>query len=269
MSYLQASWRRWLAWLAVAIVFAIACVFLSDWQFDRRAQVVAKNDLIAANYDKPAVSPEGLLPSGEFDPALEWRPVSLRGEYLAGSELLVRNRPYGGNQGFLQVAVFVSNDGHSYLVDRGWLPTGSSNLLPDQIPNLPTGEIGLTARVRAAETSSNKDDSPGLLAAVSPAALALQVPAANGLRTQYYLRLASETPVGSDMPMLEPRPQLSEGNHLSYAIQWLIFAMLAFVTLGVFIRQERNHYRAANEPGFVMPVKRASRADRDNAAEDA
>mgnify|MGYP000193316664 CR=1 FL=1 len=50
MSYFKLSWRRWLSWLAVVIVFAIACTFLSRWQFARRAEVVAKNDLISGNY---------------------------------------------------------------------------------------------------------------------------------------------------------------------------------------------------------------------------
>jgi DNA-binding transcriptional regulator of glucitol operon len=41
--------RRWGGYLALVIVFAIACGFLSWWQWSRRAEAVAEIGRIEAN----------------------------------------------------------------------------------------------------------------------------------------------------------------------------------------------------------------------------
>jgi cytochrome oxidase assembly protein ShyY1 len=89
------------------------------------------------------------------------------------------------------------------------------------------------------------------------------------LATEYYLRLAAESPASILAPKIETMPELSEGNHLSYAIQWIVFAVLAFVTMAYFIRQELEHYRVANDSNYVPKVTRKTRAQRDNEVEDA
>lgn len=274
MNYLATSWRRWLAWLVVASVFAVACVFLSNWQFNRRAEVVAKNDLIIRNYDQPAQPVEQLLGAAGFDRAIEWRPVSLTGHYLPGTDRLVRNKPYGGNQGFLQVAFFENADGGLYLIDRGWLPTGSTNETPDLVPPLPSGELKLEARIRAAEPTDGKTVTAGLLPYVNPKLLATEAAISAGFEGTAYLRLSGEVSasgVGLNLPsrpMLEAKPQLSEGNHLSYAIQWIMFAVMAFATLAYFARTERRHYLEATDPNFVAKPKRVRRSELDERVED-
>ncbi len=55
MSYFAQSWKRWLVWLVVATVFAISCVLLSEWQFDRRAHRVEQIELVKQNYYAPTV----------------------------------------------------------------------------------------------------------------------------------------------------------------------------------------------------------------------
>ncbi|MGO7984169.1 hypothetical protein ACC691_40755, partial [Rhizobium johnstonii] len=54
----------------------------------------------------------------------------------------------------------------------------------------------------------------------------------------------SESPEPSDTPPLAAeKPALDEGPHLSYAFQWFVFALLAFVGFGWAIVQE---YRVIN-----------------------
>ncbi|MEN9607001.1 MAG: hypothetical protein RL605_829 [Actinomycetota bacterium] len=269
MSYFKLSWRRWLSWLAVVIVFAIACTFLSRWQFARRAEVVAKNDLISGNYDMAIAPIEKLAPRGRFVAANEWRPVSISGHYVAGTQLLVRNKPYAGEPGFLQVGVFQARDLSLYLVDRGWLPTGNEHDSPDIVTVLPSGELDIVGRIRAAEPTGSKTAPKGQLPTVDPIAAAHQLALKEPIAAGVYVRLASETPSAKVAPRLETMPELSEGNHLSYAIQWIMFAILAFATLVWFVRQEFEHYRAATEANFVPRKRRVTRAQRDNEAEDA
>ena len=269
MTYLKSSWKRWLGWLIIVVIFAIACSFLSNWQFSRRAQVVAANSIVEGNYNKPALPISDVLVAGSLPAMNEWHPVSVTGHYVQGSALLVRNRPYAGVPGFHQVAVFQASDLQLYLVDRGWLPTGERQDSPDLVPELPTGEIQIQARLRFAENLKGKDAPVGQLAAISPLGAAAQIGAKEPIASGFYLRLASEVPTSDVAPKLETKPELSEGNHLRYAIQWIIFAILAFVTLTYFVRQEIEHYRSNNDVNYVAKARRKSRADRDNEIEDA
>ncbi|MEY2946460.1 MAG: hypothetical protein RL243_1244, partial [Actinomycetota bacterium] len=34
--YFRTGFKRWIRWIAVAVVFAIACGFLANWQWNRR-----------------------------------------------------------------------------------------------------------------------------------------------------------------------------------------------------------------------------------------
>lgn len=87
------------------------------------------------------------------------------------------------------------------------------------------------------------------------------------LNQQWYLRLSSEQePADQAVKLL--RPTTDEGNHLSYAIQWLIFGVLAFITLVFTVRKEYDFYRSKNDPNYVPKVRKKTRAEFDQEAED-
>lgn len=122
MTYLAESWKRWLVWLVLVIVFATACVFLSEWQFERRAARVAEIELVQQNFDKPA---EAIAAVDLTAKESKWTPVRVTGEYLNEDQVLVRNRPRSGQPGFETVVPFRTSDGQIFAVSRGWLPTGN------------------------------------------------------------------------------------------------------------------------------------------------
>lgn len=45
----------WLGWLAMCMVFMIACYFLGQWQLDRREHVVEENNRVVENYDEDPI----------------------------------------------------------------------------------------------------------------------------------------------------------------------------------------------------------------------
>ena len=53
-----------------------------------------------------------------------------------------------------------------------------------------------------------------------------------------------------------PKPQLDEGNHLSYALQWILFAIMAAAALVWAIRKELQA-----RAGIVRVVKKDRDAD--------
>lgn len=232
--------RRWGGYLALVVVFAIACGFLSWWQWSRRADAVAEIDKIEANYDAPAVPLADLVPRLDADvDAAEWHPVVVSGEYLADEQLLVRNRPRNSEAGFEVLVPLRLADGTVFVVDRGWVPAGSTPEAPESVPAVPRGEVTVVVRLKPGEPEIPGRGAPeGQLATVRLPDVAelLGTPTYTGM----YGLLVSEDPVAAETPLAAIRPVEDEGPHLSYALQWIAFGILAFVGLVWAVRRERK-----------------------------
>lgn len=268
-AWLRAAWRRWLTWLALASVFSIACWFLSQWQLSRHDQMNALIQRIDKNYSMPAV-PGSQWIKQHPNPALsnEYLALEFKGSYVANSCLLVRNRPRSGQPGFEQICVFRAKSGDLLFVNRGWLATGSSQDSPDDLLLPTSDETTLVGRVKLPESPDMRSAPRGQLMSVNLAQakkkLAADVAEA---KSSFYLLAESESPRAKRTPLYSTKPQISEGNHLSYAMQWVIFAIMAFTAIGWAIRQELIARKSATQPNFVMK-KRKRVGEDDEAYED-
>ena len=235
--------RRWFGYLGIAILFAIGCVLLSNWQFDRRDEALVEVNRIEKNYDAtPTPLTEALPALDTFNPDLKWTPVTMQGTYLVDEQLLVRNRPYGGQPGFEVLTPLLLTDGSVFIVDRGWVAPGAEQDLPDEVPAPPSGEVTVVAHLKAGE--------PSLAGRTAPAG---QIPTiqlheidtliSQPMYTEAYGLLASESPAAAVRPAAAPKPEPDEGPHLSYAVQWIVFALFGFGGLAYALRQE---YRLIN-----------------------
>jgi cytochrome oxidase assembly protein ShyY1 len=261
------KWRfalssRWFGYLAITIIFAIACVGLSLWQIARRDQALYQIHLVQQNYDRNPVPITEALPSLEsYKESQQWTPVSLHGRYLADRQLLVRNRPVNGEAGFEVLVPLQQDDGSIFVVDRGWLPTGSKQEVPDHIPAPPSGEVTVIARLMAGEPTLPGRTTPansGQIATIQLHDIAKLVD--HPSYTAAYGLLDSETPAPGDArPAAMMKPQPDEGPHLSYAFQWLVFGILAFLGLGWAVRQEYRIINAADPEERERANERARR----------
>lgn len=257
---------RWGVYVLVAIAFAVACVFLSQWQFDRNDSRAEQIELVEQNYDAEPVPLEEIIPGDDFDDAEEWRPVVLQGEYLSEDQLLVRNRPHGGTSAFEVLVPFRHSDGRVFIVDRGWVPPGEGTG-PDAVASPPAGEVEVVVRVRPGEPlpPSGRGAPEGQVPTIHLPTVAERVD--GDVITSAYGRLVSEDPApeaalgGFDSPTEDPGP------HLSYAIQWILFAIMGFIFIGYIIRTEVVKHREEVE-GRPAEPKRPRRRDRDADAED-
>jgi cytochrome oxidase assembly protein ShyY1 len=261
--------RRWAPWIALVVLFSIATTILSWWQFSRREEIVERIDQVIENYDKPAV------PFSELDWKLdefgqtdaEWTPVLVSGTYLPQEAVIVRNRPLSGQAGFLQLVPLVLDDGRILMVERGWLQAGERITEPESNPLPEQGRHDLQLRLRAPEVDLDREPVPGQLASIYPADLEPALSAYGSLITDRYGRLVTESPGYSNAPMGMPKPTLNEGNHLSYALQWILFGIMAFAAL---IWAYRNDRRIRlEEQGLLAPkIRRKTLSDLDNEFED-
>ncbi len=262
MTYFAESWKRWLAWLVLVVVFAASCVFLSEWQFERRAARVAEIELVQQNFDLAPVALSNELLEAKSS---KWIPVRIIGEYLVDKNVLVRNRPRSGQPGFETVVPFRSDDGQIFAVSRGWLPTGNLQDSPDDVPLPSASKQEIIARLVPSERRLERGAPVGQVASMNLQEIADET--GLQLNQNWYLRLSSES-IDAPQAVKLLRPATDEGNHLSYAIQWLLFGLLAFITLIFTVRKEFDFYRAKNDPSFVPKVRKRTRADADAELED-
>jgi len=238
--------RRWLGYLALVVAFAIACVCLSLWQLARRDEARQEITRVEQNWDARARPIDEVLPElDSFDSDDKWVRVSLTGRYLTEDELLARGRPLDGNPGFEQLVPFLLEDGTVFVVDRGWLPVGNEQDAPDTDPVPPQGLVTVVVRLKAGEpTVAGRSAPEGQIATVHLPTIAELVDAPT--YTGAYGLLDTEEPT-ANRPKAFPKPVADEGPHLSYAFQWIVFGIMAFIGLGWAIRQEYR-IRNADDP---------------------
>ncbi|MDY0909885.1 SURF1 family protein [Microbacterium sp. CFBP9034] len=270
---------RWGIYIALAVVFAIACAFLSNWQFTRNEERSAQLALVDANYDAAPVPLAELIPAGDaLDPADQWHPVRLVGQYVGDDELLVRNRPHGGTAAFEVLVPFRLEDGRVVLINRGWVPPGEDRPEPDAVPAPPEGEVTVVARLKPGEQlpSSGRSAPDGQVPTINLPLIAetVSTEAGSALELSAYGVMVSEDPAPASRPGALESPSEDPGPHLSYAIQWILFALMGFIFIGYVIRTERRHRRedAEDEDGAdaaPAPAAASRRRDRDAEDEDA
>jgi surfeit locus 1 family protein len=139
----------------------------------------------------------------------------------------------------------LADDGTTVVVNRGFVPLAFEVAAP------PTGDTEILARVRLPQERQRGEltDPAGAGAPVVEVRridlgrLAAQLP---GDVAPVYLDLIDSIPaVGPDDPVPVPPPTLDEGPHLSYAAQWLIFALAVLVGWVLAIRRSISTHRQA------------------------
>jgi len=284
---------RWTAYIGVAIVFAIACAFLSHWQLSKNTARSEQLAIIDENYDTAPVPVDDLLePNQTLPEHLKWRQVRMTGTYLTDKQLLVRNTVHAGTAAYEIVVPLRLADGRVFLVDRGWEPPGNRQSTPDSIPDTPTGEVTVVVRLVPGQNlpSSGADAPEGQVPSVHLPLIAEKT--GTDLDQGAYGELVSEDPAPATMPQAFEEPSEDAGPYLSYGIQWIMFAVMGFIFIWYVIRSERRARREAAEDAAAVAAlaatdpeaaaaleaetsarrireKREKRRDRDSEDEDA
>jgi cytochrome oxidase assembly protein ShyY1 len=229
--------RRWLGLAAAALVIATGCVLLGLWQLDRMQGRQERNDLIRASSESPPADAASLLAVDEaLAPDAVWRRVRVQGRYDEANQLLVRNRPLEGANGYYVLTPLVSAEGPALLVNRGWVPAGEDARGPAAVPAAPDGEVTAVGRMRPSEAGDGGGSAPqGQVRRIDVAAIAAGLPydVYGG-----YAELVSESPPPASAPTPMPEPEPEPGPHLAYAFQWFVFALIAVGGVTVLARRE-------------------------------
>lgn len=255
--------RRWVLFGLAVIIFVVACWQLSAWQLRRLDERRAENHIITSNIDADPVPVGDLLGAGHpLDPDHEWHPVKAHGRYDTQDQVLVRYRTWNGQPGFHVLTPLVTARGPTLLVDRGWVPNGTDPRHLPQAPDPPSGEVTVTGRARQSEHGPAKQVRPrtGQIRYIDVGHLDGFLP---GPVYDGYIELTAEHPSAGQAPKQIPPPDISEGPHLAYAIQWAFFGVLAVGGVIFFAYDEatdgrfRDRMRSQRAPARGNPGTRA------------
>jgi surfeit locus 1 family protein len=204
----------------VALALICLCLIAAQWQYHRGVDRHARNSLIEANIAAPEMS---LVAATKDLKKNEWRIVRTSGRFDSNQTILLRNRYFEGKYGFEYLTLFVTPDGAKFWIDRGWLVAGKDALTAPIVPVTPTGMVELVGRLRL-DTSLPQGSFFAL--PTSGDGLVSKWNAQNAVETEpYYLDLQSGSWL-SAVKVPAQLPELSDGPHMAYALQWVFFAGL-------------------------------------------
>lgn len=232
--------RRWLGALALAVTFAVACVFLGRWQWHRYEFKHERAQRVTSHYHADPVPLPSVLatPDTPLRPAQVWTPVTVTGIYRAQDLLLVRNRPNNGIFGYEVLVPLRTPGGGAVLVDRGWVDNGRTASTRPQVPPTPQGQVTVTGWLRAGEPSLGRQLVPGQLASINIAQAQAQT--GGNLYDTYLIAKGEHARSGRPVTAATPlaAPDTDEGPHLAYALQWWGATLVGFVLVFVGVRRE-------------------------------
>jgi surfeit locus 1 family protein len=205
----------------VALALIILCVWAAQWQYQRGVDRHARNTIIEERIARDAIdlsSIDSVLANNE------WQSINTSGQFDQSRQILQRNRYSEGKYGYEVLTLFTTVTGQKFWVDRGWVQAGATATTPPEVSGVPQGEVSITGRFRL---DSSLPRGSFFALPGSGQDLVSELNAQSQLHTEsFYIDLLS----GSE-PSLTPDspaqlPSLSDGPHMAYALQWLIFGGL-------------------------------------------
>ena len=222
---------------AVALALIAGCLWAAQWQFHRGTERSSRNDVIESHIAIAAVPLTEVPTVEEF----EWRQVTLSGRFDSSNQILLRNHYNEGVYGFELLTAFTINNGDEIWVDCGWVKAAASAAETPPLPELPQGDISITGRIRLDHSlpqgtffaAGNTEGSALISAANAQAGY-------KGIDAPFYIDLINTK--GSIYTPEYPAqlPELSDGPHLAYAVQWIFFGVLAGYGRYLIRREDRR-----------------------------
>jgi cytochrome oxidase assembly protein ShyY1 len=251
---------KWIAFHLVVFGAIAAMIWLAFWQLRRLDERREFNDRVTERIDQPPVPLGEILAQGSGDPAsIEWRQVIVSGSYLP-DQVIWFNRSQDGVAGDNVLSALVTSgdsdvSGTTVVVNRGFVALGTES--PDAPP---AGQVELLARVRVpqerqrGELTDASDGSEPLteVRRIDLGQLAEQLP--QPVAPVYLDLIDSRPELGPSDPVPVPPPTLNEGPHLSYAVQWFIFATCVLVGWVLALRRSIRSRRSELTAGADEPV---------------
>jgi surfeit locus 1 family protein len=220
--------KKWLVTTILVFIGTAVCIRLGIWQLDRLEQRRAFNTQVETMQNAEILDLNQSVP--DDIESMEWRAVTVTGEYDFENQIALRNQYHETEYGYHLITPLLF-DGGVVLVNRGWIPAESNWRIYDE-----TDEVTVSGKIRLGQ---GKPSLGGVEDALPIDGTKLEV--WNNLDVEkmsaqfsypilniFIQPTANENDSTLPIPY-QPTIELTEGSHFGYAIQWFTFATILFL----------------------------------------
>ena len=205
----------------IALLLIVLCAWATQWQYHRGVDRHARNTIIEERIAKPAI------PLTQIDSDLanfEWQTISTSGKFNKDRQILLRNRYNEGKYGYEVLTLFTSVDARTFWVDRGWVEAGATATTAPVVTPVPDTQVSITGRLRL---DSSLPRGSFFALPGKGQGLVSELNAQSQLNTEkFYVDLLSGSESSLTPAVAAQLPELSDGPHMAYALQWIFFGGL-------------------------------------------
>ena len=205
----------------IALLLIILCAWAAQWQYHRGVDRHARNTVIE---ERIAKTPLALAKvEGELA-EYEWQTITATGRFDSNKQILLRNRYNEGKYGYEVLTLFASDDSRNFWVDRGWVEAGATATTAPVVTPVPDTQVSITGRLRL---DSSLPRGSFFALPGKGQGLVSELNAQSQLNTEkFYIDLLSGSEAELTPAVTAQLPELSDGPHMAYALQWIFFGGL-------------------------------------------
>ena len=218
---------RWIGLIAT-IAVVTAGILLGNWQLRRADEKRAIEARMAERTAQPTLAVDA-KPLDGMD--IEYRHVSVQGEFEHDWPLFLDNRPQNGNAGFYVLMPFkIAGSNMHVLVQRGWIAVDPHRRAHIAAPAAPEGMVTIEG---IAIRNPGHVLQLGQAPAIAPGAILQNITVEEfAAASKYAMQPFVIEQTGSLKDGLVrdwPKPSAGIARHLGYAFQWYALAAMAFL----------------------------------------
>lgn len=259
---------RWIAALLLALAIAAGFAVLGQWQL---ARAISSGEVVERSTETVQPLSETVSPDGPPAKVAEGQMVETTGSFVPGDEQIITGRHNGGETGYWVVSHFVTDEGASIAVARGW--TADADRAAAVRDRLAT-EMSilslqpLTGRFLSSEAPDlpDEDADPHTMTTVSTAALINLW--ANWSDQSVYQGYIVDTVAPDGLAVIDsPEPEVEvplNWLNIFYALEWVLFAGFAVF---LWYRLVRDAWEREVEEAEIAAAADASAAPSAGAAD--
>jgi surfeit locus 1 family protein len=241
---------KWMVGHLLCLTLVVLFVNLGFWQLRRADERQARSDLIEARMAEAPV-PLATVLGMDDDPS--FRRVQTSGRWSAEDTVLVRSRALEGRPGYHVVTPLLLDDGRAVLVNRGFAPLGADEAtVLDAVRVGERGTVQVAGVLRPSETRGGigpREPEEGVLRVVNRIDVDRLQRQVDRPLPPFFLQLTDPAPPPGELPVVLPLPATDDGPHLSYAVQWFLFAGVGAVGWPLLLRKTARDQDKAGDDG--------------------
>lgn len=205
----------------IALLLIILCAWAAQWQYHRGVDRHARNTVIE---ERIAKTPLALAKVDGELAEYEWQTITATGRFDSNKQILLRNRYNEGKYGYEVLTLFTSDDSRNFWVDRGWVEAGATATTAPVVTPVPDTQVSITGRLRL---DSSLPRGSFFALPGKGQGLVSELNAQSQLNTEkFYIDLLSGSEAELTPAVTAQLPELSDGPHMAYALQWIFFGGL-------------------------------------------